>query len=166
MENENQGSKRNLYIILIMCILLAIVCVLAIIILKTMNVGQPEPTQMAADTPTPTPQVTENYTQAPIVTVPVGTPAPESTPFAAVTMTFDEDAVWINLSHLVIRPQPDFETEKIGNIPYGTKVMGEIDGNWMYTSYNGVEGYIYIGKMKSNDRPCVVYSASDLQPLD
>ncbi|MBN2880000.1 MAG: SH3 domain-containing protein [Clostridia bacterium] len=81
-------------------------------------------------------------------------------------MTFDEDAVWINLSHLVIRPQPDFETEKIGNIPYGTKVMGEIDGNWMFTSYNGVEGYIYIGKMKSNDRPCVVYSASDLQPLD
>ncbi len=170
MGNEQKTGKPNKYIMLTLIILLALVCVVAIVVIISMTTTADKTTETQAAAPTlvntPSPEVTEEYTLIPIVTVPIVTAEPTPTEFATAVITFEEDTVWINLSHLVIRPQPDFSYDKIGNIPYGTKVMGEIDGLWMYTSYDGVQGYIYVGKIKDTDRPCVVYSPSDLQPLE
>ena len=166
MENEPKKNKVNKLLIIILCLLLIVVCVLAAYLIITMNSStdktaeiQVQATETTSSTPVP------EISTVPVVTVP---PTAEPTPTLTPTEVpiIEEDTVWINLSHLIMRAQPDFSYDKIANIPYGTKVMGEIDGLWMLTSYNGVEGYIYVGKMKDTDRPCVVYSESDLQPLD
>ena len=169
MENQPKNNKPNKYLIIFLCLMLTLVCVLAaaiyiMFIAPEKNTGTEETLQISASTPAPT--QTQQGTLAPIVTIPVITVEPTSTPGATATLSIEEDIVWVNLSHLIIRKEPDFDYDKIGNIPYGTKIMGEIDGLWMYTSYGGVSGYVYVGKMKDTGRACVVYSESDLEPLD
>ena len=72
--------------------------------------------------------------------------------------------VWINVDTLRMRAEPGTDSAIVGGIPYGESVEGSLDGDWMHTTYSGVTGYIYLGKLSSG-RTCVVYSSSDLVPL-
>ena len=91
---------------------------------------------------------------------------------SAITPTFepatntpdDSHTVWINVDSLNIRTQPNTDSTVIGNIPYGDSVQGTYTGDWMYTTYNGVKGYIYLGKSASG-RSCVVYNSDALVEL-
>jgi len=165
MDNEPKRNNFSKYIIIIIAVLLAIVLALiAVIIYNRMQPGNSEPaeTQMSVtDAPTFSPVPT--IEPVPVVTVPVTvepTPSPEITP-----IVIDEgDVVWVNLSYLNVREYPDFAYDRIISIPYGTRVTGTIDGLWMLTSYNGTEGYIYVGEVKDSDKPCVVHSQGDLWP--
>ena len=76
----------------------------------------------------------------------------------------DSQTVWINVDALRMRTQPSTDSDKLGQIPYGTSVQGVADGDWMHTSYNGINGYIFTGEVSSG-RTCVVYSSDDLVPL-
>lgn len=166
---NTQPNNSNKLIIVIIAVLLVVVLVLIAIILYNQmgdntSVGNQTETQIAeVETPTFTPIVT--LEPVPVVTVPAEntpTPTPEVT-FTPVPID-EGDVVWVNLSYLNIRSAPDFSLERITSIPYGTRVTGEIDGMWMFTSWNGTEGYIYIGEVKDSDQPCVVYDPADLWP--
>ena len=124
-------------------------------------------------TAVPTPTVEATYTPEPVVTVPPVTaePTPDveatSTPYiTAPPITTKTKTVWINVDALKIHPIADWDSETIGKIPYGTAVSGEVSGNYMYTSYDGVTGYIYLKTSASSGRDLVVYSESALVPLD
>lgn len=166
---NTQPNNVSKYIIVIIALLLVIVLVLIAVILYNQmgnNSSQSTGTQISI-TQAPTFSPVPTLEPAPVVTVPVTatpTPTPEFTFTPAPT---DEgDVVWVNLDYLNIRSAPDFSLERITSIPYGTRVTGEIDGLWMYTSWNGVEGYIYCGEVKDTDKPCVVYDPADLWPQE
>ena len=166
MGNDTKSKEAKKYIFLMMCLLFVIVCILiiiAIIILRppadAVDDTQATATQEPESTPIPTIILVPEVTDTETVEVSI---IPEISP----TIEIELDVVWINLSYLIIRGYPDFSYDKIGHIPYGERVTGTIDGLWMFVSYDGVEGYIYVGKVHDTDRPCVVYSESDLQPLD
>jgi len=150
-----------------MIIAVLLVIVLALIAVIIYNQMQPTSTEPAAtqmsvtDAPTFTPVPT--IEPAPVVTVPV-TAEPTASPEITEIPIVEGDVVWVNLSYLNIRAEPDFSYDRIISIPYGTRVTGTIDGNWMLTTYNGVEGYIYVGEVKDSDQPCVVHSQGDLWP--
>lgn len=121
----------------------------------------PIPTVAPAATPEPTP--------APAVTVPPTDATPEvegtPTPYITAAPVYNSDTVWINVDALVIHTQASFESDVVGKIPYGQSVQGDVSGKWMNTSYDGISGYIYLGKTGAG-RACVVYSESALQPLE
>lgn len=170
MDTRPKKNNVNKLIIMIIAVLLVIVLVLIAVIVYNQMLGgssgsnQPDGAQMAATevvTFTPVPTIEP----APVVTVPVvdtPTPTPEVT-FTPIAID-EGDVVWVNLSYLNIRAQPDFSYDRITSIPYGTRVTGEIEGMWMFTSWNGTEGYIYIGEVKNSDKPCVVHNPGDLWP--
>ena len=127
---------------------------------------EPTPTTSPVPTPTPPPEVTP----APQVTVPPATPTPDAaaatpTPYITAAPNYTTDTVWINVDALNIRTQANFDSDTVGKIPYGQSVVGDVNGKWMNTSYDGVSGWIYLGKTSAG-RACVVYSEGALQPLD
>jgi len=90
---------------------------------------------------------------------PIPTPYITSPPYTPTS------TVWINVSALKIRSRPEFGSYKLGKIPYGQIVSGYVNGDWMNVSYDGVEGYIYLGRTSSG-RDCVVNNEGDLEPLE
>lgn len=123
------------------------------------------PTYTPIPTLTPTPEVT----QAPVVTVPPATPEPATgeatpTPYVTAPPNYTTDTVWINVDALKIRTQANFDSDTVGKIPYGQSVQGDVNGKWMNTSYDGISGWIYLGKTVDG-RKCVVYSEGALEPL-
>jgi hypothetical protein len=133
---------------------------------NTIVTMEPTPTSTPVPSPTPTAEVTP----APVVTVPPATPTPDAaaatpTPYITAAPNYTTATVWINVDALNIRTQANFDSDTVGKIPYGQSVQGDVNGKWMNTSYDGITGWIYLGKT-SDGRPCVVYSEGALQPLE
>lgn len=133
---------------------------------NTIPTTEPTPTNSPIPTLTPTPEVT----QAPVITVPPATPTPDPaaitpTPYITAAPITTSDTVWINVDALKIRTQANFDSDTVGKIPYGHSVQGDVNGKWMNTSYDGITGWIYLGKTSAG-RKCVVYSESSLQALE
>ncbi|MEX1376806.1 MAG: hypothetical protein AB1Z23_04930 [Eubacteriales bacterium] len=126
----------------------------------------PTPTSTAIPTAEPTPEVTT----APPVTIPPVSEAPTADPNATATAYITappigtSKTVWINVDALLIHSQANFTSTTVGKVPYGTQISGEVSGKWMNVSYEGAQGYIYLGKT-SDGRACVVYSEGSLEIL-
>ena len=127
------------------------------------------PTQVPTEIPTaeptlePTPEV--------VVTVPPVEESPTVDPNAATATVYitappivQGSTVWINVDALLIHSQANFTSATVGKIPYSTMISGDVSGKWMYVSFEGAQGYIYLGKT-SDGRACVVYSESSLEVL-
>lgn len=119
---------------------------------------------VAPATPEPTPEV--------VVTVPPTTPEPTAeateatpTPYITAPPLVTSDTVWINVDALVIHTQANFTSDTVGKIPYGQQVSGDRSGKWLNVSYDGSQGYIYLGKTSAG-RACVVSSEAALQALE
>ncbi len=166
MEDEPKVNKSNKLILLILCALLLLVCIIIVILIIAMKapaeqIDETYTPELPTAVNTPIPSISA---ESAVITV-SATAEPSPSPDVTSTPAIEQDVVWINLDYLIIRAYPDFSYEKIGHIPYGKKVTGEIDGLWMHMEYDGVTGYIYVGKLQSTGRPCVVYSEAELQPL-
>ena len=88
----------------------------------------------------------------------------EASPDTSTSTPDGSRTAWINVDALRIRSEPSTDSDKLGQIPYGTSVQGVAIGDWMHTTYNGMNGYIFTGEVSSG-RSCVVYSSDDLVPL-
>lgn len=190
MSTNPKKKKNGIYIILAVIVL--ILLGLAIFLIypwedKQATVSEATATQIDTIAPptqaakaTATPEVTLEATQ---------TAQPTATP-ATTTMFIVEDvSVWVNVKSLTIRSEPDFAGDALGQIPYGQMISGKVCDvwkeaiyeqykqgidvsaedaatcdKWLYISFDGIEGYIFCGKMRSG-RNCVVYSESVLEPL-
>jgi len=133
---------------------------------NTIVTMEPTPTSSPVPTQTPAPEVTPE----PVVTVPPATPTPDPaaatpTPYVTAAPNYTTDTVWINVDALKIHTQANFESDTVGKIPYGQSVQGDVNGKWMNTSYDGITGWIYLGKTSAG-RACVVYSEGALQALE
>lgn len=182
---KNEQEYNRIYKLLKL-IAVALVLVISVLVLIIVIIEQPTQDNAALEqetsaqilevqttTFTPVPIIEQPATVEPIITEVVTaepTAVPTLTPMPTAYITpeplYGQDTMWINVSYLVMRDRAGFENEIIGHIPYGTKVTGEVDEPWMYTSYNGMSGYIYVGNMDGNNRACAVYSESELVPLD
>jgi len=91
--------------------------------------------------------------------------------------------VWINVEYIDIMLKPDFESEVVGKIPYGTLIFGDscdawqtaiyqqniektdepIDENlkWLHISYDGIDGFIFAG-VTDYGESYVVYNEDEL----
>ena len=174
MENEPNKSNSNTPLIIILCVLLvAVIALIGIIMINMLNENQAPATETQLATAigtekTPIPSIEVQPTPTvQVITIlvteePIASPSPSPSP--TVIPLSNEDVMWINISYLNVRPEPDFSYDRIISIPYGTRVTGEIDGLWMYTTYNDVSGYIYVGEVKNSDRPCAVPTEAELWP--
>ena len=117
-------------------------------------------------------------------TIPEETPVTEEIPdepTEVIEPASDSVTIWVNLETLTIRHDPSLTSGALGKIPYGTEMTGEVVGRWkdaqgdpnaeawevcdkwLHITYEGVEGYIFMGTTKGG-RNCVVYSKDDLEP--
>lgn len=135
----------------------------------TIDVPTMAPTQVPTEIPT-TPEPTPEPTPE-VVTVPPVEESPTVDPNAATATAYvtappptTGSTVWINVDALMIHSQANFTSTTVGKIPYSTMITGDVSGKWMYVSFEGAQGYIYLGKT-SDGRALVVYSESALEVL-